>query len=317
MANTRRDVLRRGLAASGATVLGSLAGCTGTFTGGGSTTTVTAASMQWTEAELMGYLGFESIKANTDVETEDELSLGGSMQCFQALKSGEISFYHLYTAGAYATMPPKHEEIPSDPEEVYQQAKQEMQEEHNLRYLERANFNNTYALAVRPGWQEETGIETISDLAEHFNGGNTDITVVLGPEFAEREDGWPGVTQAYGFAGVADELNIRKIGANLTYQVLGEGEAEVGMVFTTNPKIKQYDLAVLEDDQNFFAPYNPAPLARPDDVPSGSAVEEALTAPMAALSSEEQVIELNSRIAIDGEDVQDVAVDFLESEGII
>jgi osmoprotectant transport system substrate-binding protein len=273
--------------------------------------------MQWTEAELMGYLGFESIKANTDVQTENELALGGSMQCFQALNSGDISFYHLYTAGAYATIPPEHDEITSDPEEVYQQAKQEMKEEHDLRYLQRANFNNTYALATRPGWQEDTGVETISDLAEHINSGNTDITVVLGPEFAEREDGWPGLIEAYGFADGAAELNIREIGANLTYQVLGESEADIGMVFTTNPQIQQYDLVVLEDDQNFFAPYNPAPLARPDDVASGSAIEDALNAPMEALSSEEQVIELNARIALDDEDVQDVAIDFLESEGII
>lgn len=316
MAHTRRGVLRQGLAASGVTVLGSLAGCTSSITGG-STNTVTAASMQWTEAELMGYLGFETLKSNTDVETENELSLGGSMQCFQALKNGEIDFYYLYTGGAYATIPPKHDEIPKDPQELYERAKKEMSEKHNLRYLQRANFNNTYALAVRPGWQEETGIETVSDFAEYLNSGNTDLTVVLGPEFAERDDGWQGLIEAYGFSEAASELNIRKIGANLTYQVLGEGEAEVGMVFTTNPQIKQYDLVVLEDDQNFFPPYNPAPLARPDAVESGSAVEKALNAPMAALDSEETVIELNARIAIDEEDVQTVAIDFLESKGII
>lgn len=273
--------------------------------------------MQWTEAELMGYIGFESLKANTEAEAEDELALGGSMQCFQALKNGEVGFYHLYTGGAYATIPPKHDQIPSDPGEVYQQAKQEMQEEHNLRYLQRANFNNTYALAVRPDWQGETGVETISGLADYLNSGNTDITVVLGPEFAEREDGWPGVTDSYGFTDAATEVNVETIGANLTYQVLGESEADVGMVFTTNPKIQQFDLSVLEDDQDFFAPYNPAPLANPDAVPSGSAAEQALNAPMAALSSEDKVVELNARIALDGEDVQTVAVEFLESEGII
>jgi osmoprotectant transport system substrate-binding protein len=273
--------------------------------------------MQWTEAELMGYLGFESLKANTDVQVENELSLGGSMQCFQAVKNREAGFYHLYTAGAYATIPPEHDEIPRDPEELYQRAKEEMSEEHGLRYLQRATFNNTYALAVRPGFQEETGVETISEFAEYINSGNTDITAVLGPEFGEREDGWPGLVKEYGFADAAEELNIRQIGANLTYQVLGEGEAEVGMVFTTNPQIQQYDLVVLEDDRTFFAPYNPAPVAHPDAVPEGSPIEEALNAPMEALTSEEQVIELNARIAIDEEDVQTVAVDFLESEGII
>ncbi|QLC35607.1 glycine/betaine ABC transporter substrate-binding protein (plasmid) [Halarchaeum sp. CBA1220] len=284
---------------------------------GGTDTSITAASMQWTEAKLMGYLGFESLKANTEFDVTNELSLGGSMQCFQALKSGDIDFYHLYTAGAYATIPPKHDQTLKDPEQLYQRAKTELREEHDLAYLQRATFNNTYALAVRPDWQAQTGVETISEFAAYLDSGNTDLSVVLGPEFAERADGWPGLTEAYGFADAAEDLTIRKIGANLTYQVLGEGEADVGMVFTTNPKIEKYDLAVLEDDRQFFAPYNPAPLARVDVVEERPAVADALEAPMAALDSEETVIDLNSRISLEGADVQTVATEFLESEGII
>lgn len=308
-------MLKKGLTASGVAVFGSVAGCLGGT--GGSSTTVTAASMQWTEAKLMGYLGFESLKATTDFEVKDELSLGGSMQCFQALKSGEIDFYHLYTGGAYATIPPKHDEIPKDPDTLYKRAKKEMREEHNLRYLQPANFNNTYAMAVRPEWKEQTGLETVSDFAEHVKSGNTDLTVVLGPEFAERADGWPGLTEAYGFGDAAEKINIKKIGADLTYQVLGEQKAEVGMVFTTNPKIKKYGLAVLEDDKSFFPPYNPAPLVNTELVNSNPVVEEALVAPMKALESERVVMNLNAQISLEGKDVQTVAKEFLTNEGII
>jgi len=273
--------------------------------------------MQWAEAKLMGYLGYESLRANTDYEIEDEISLGGSQQCFQAVKNGEVDFYHLYTGGAYATIPPKHTEKPSSPEEAYEIAKEEMAEEHDLSYLERAQFNNTYAIALRSGFQEETGLETISDFAEYLSDGNTDLTVVLGPEFAERSDGWPGLAEEYGFADAAQDINIRKIGADLTYQILGEGEAEAGMVFTTNPKIRKYDLAVLEDDRNFFLPYNPASLVNSEKLSEVPEIEEPLNEPMRALDSDETVIELNARISLDGEDVQAVAQDFLESEGII
>ncbi|MDS0222418.1 glycine/betaine ABC transporter substrate-binding protein [Haloarcula sp. S1AR25-5A] len=265
----------------------------------------------------MGYLGHESLKANTDYAIEDEIGLGGSQQCFQAVKNQEVDLYHLYTGGAYATIPPKHTEKPESPEAAYEIAKQDMAEEHNLSYLERAQFNNTYSIALRPGFQEETGLETISGFAEYLNSGNTDLTVVLGPEFAERSDGWPGLTDAYGFSDAVSNVNIRKIGANLTYQVLGEGEAEAGMVFTTNPKIRQYNLATLEDDQNFFLPYNPAPLVNSETLSEAPEIEAALNEPMRALDSEQKVIELNSRISNDGEEVQAVARDFLKSEGII
>lgn len=61
--------------------------------------------MQWTEAKLLDHLGYEMLKPNTDYTIKNQLALGGSMQCFQALKSGQIDFYHLYTGGAYATIP--------------------------------------------------------------------------------------------------------------------------------------------------------------------------------------------------------------------
>jgi osmoprotectant transport system substrate-binding protein len=310
-------MIKAGAATVGTSVLGSLSGCTGIISGDSSGGSVTAASMQWTEAELMGYLGFESLKANTDLTVNDELSLGGSQQVFQAVKSGEVGFYHLYTGGAFLTIPPQHTEVPSDPKAVYETAKKEMEEEHGLRYLQRANFNNTYALAARPEWQEKTGLKNISEFAEYVSGGNTDFTVVLGPEFAERSDGWPGLVDAYGFADAAEKLNIQKIGADLTYQTMGEGEADVGMVFTTNPNIQKYDLQVLPDDQNFFPPYNPAPLVNGDVLDENPAIEEPLNEPMSALDEEQTVIDLNAQITIEGKEVQTVAQDFLKNEGII
>lgn len=319
MNTTRRDFLKLGGGAAATAGMGAAAGCTGVISGGGggSVTAVIASSMQWTEAELMGYLGFETLKANSDFEVENELALGGSSQVFQALKSGEVDFYHLYTGGALLTIPPKHEEVPSSPQRVYEIAKKDMQEQHGLSYLQRANFNNTYALAARPQWQQKTGVKNISDFAKHVSSGNTDFTVVLGPEFAQRSDGWPGMTKAYGFESAAGQLNIKKIGADLTYQTMGKGQADVGMVFTTNPQIKKYNLAVLPDDQNFFAPYNPAPLVNGGIVDDNPAIKEPLNAPMKALNDEQRVIDLNAKIAIDGKDVQTVAQNFLKSEGII
>jgi len=315
MTPTRRELLNKGSFAGSIAIIGSTAGCS-SLTGNDSNT-ITVASMQWTEAKLMGYLGYESLKANTDYSAEDEISLGGSQQCFQAVKNQEVDLYHLYTGGAYATIPPQHSGRPDSPAEAYETAKKDMTEEHGLTYLERAEFNNTYALALRPGFQEETGLSTISDFAEHLNNGNTDTSVVLGSEFAERSDGWPGLIEAYSFADAASDVNIRKISADLTYQVLGEGEADAGMVFTTNPKIQQYDLATLEDDRNFFLPYNPAALVNSETLSDAPEIETALNEPMNALDSEQKVIELNNRISNDGEEVQAVAQDFLESKGII
>ncbi|WP_049891102.1 glycine betaine ABC transporter substrate-binding protein [Natrinema versiforme] len=315
MVSTRRDVVRQSAAAATAVTTGAIAGCSSVITG--SEQDIAVGSMQWSEAKLLGYMGYETLRENTDLSIGDETSLGGSMQCFEAVKSGEIALYFLYTGGAWATIPPTHDDVPRDPEELYERAKEEMREEHGLEYLQRATFDNTYALAVSPSWAEETGLETISEFAEYLNEGNTDVSVVLGSEFAERSDGWPGLAAAYGFESTLEDLSVQKVGASLTYQILGEEEADIGMVFTTNPQIKRYDLTVLDDDQDFFPAYNPAPLANGDVMDEYPEIEAPLNAVMESLDSEEKMIEINERVDIEDQDPQEVARDYLSEEGLI
>lgn len=308
--NRRESLLRGGAAVGGAVALG---GCADALRGD----SITAASMQWSEARLLGYMGYEVIDSNTDLEVNDEIGLGGARQCFEAVSNDEVDFYHLYTGGAWATIPPQHDEIIADPDELYERVSEEMESEHGLQYLQPAPYNNTYGIGANPQWVEQTGIETISGLAEYITSGNTDLTVVLGPEFQERSDGWPGLIEHYGFEEAVDELDTRSVSADLTYEIIGEGEAEIGMVFTTNPNIEQFDLTVLEDDEDFFLPYNPAPLVNGDTLEEYPEIEDELNAVSNSLTSEEQVIELNVRIAIEGEDAQSVAREYLSENGLI
>lgn len=309
MGTTRREALRVGAVSTGVGLAG-LAGCVGGSNG------VAVASMKWSEARLMGYLSYEMLTENTDYSIEDEIGLGGSRQCFEAVRNSEVDFYHLYTGGAWSEIPPQREELIGDPEELHRRAKEDMEGEHDLAYLEPAGFNNTYAIGTSPNWADETGIETLSEFAEYVNNGNTDVSIVLGPEFQERSDGWPGLIEHYGFEDAASEADITSIQADLTYEVLGENEADIGMVFSTNPNIEQFDLTVLEDDEDFFLPYNPAPLVNGDTADEYD-IEEPLNEVSQSLTSEEEIMELNVRIDIEGEDAQDVAREYLEENDLI
>lgn len=309
MRTSRREVLRAGTVSAGLGLTG-LAGCIG------SSDEVAVASMKWSEARLMGYLGYEMLTENTDYNIKDEIGLGGSRQCFEAVRNGEVDLYHLYTGGAWAEIPPQREKRIGDPDELYRKAKKDMKEEHGLAYLEPAGFNNTYAIGTSPNWSEKTGIETLSGLAEYMNNGNTDISIVLGPEFQERSDGWPGLVKHYGFEEAASEADITSIQADLTYEILGKNEADIGMVFSTNPNIKQFNLPVLEDDKNFFLPYNPAPLVNGDTADEYD-IEEPLNEVSQSLTSEEEIMNLNTRIDIEGEDAQKVARQYLKENNLI
>lgn len=309
MVSSRRSILKT--CGAGATAgITAIAGCLG------GEDEIAVASMQWSEARLMGYLGYEMLQENTDYSVGDETSLGGSRQCFEAVQNKEVDLYHIYTGGAWSELPPQREELISDPDELYERARDDLEEEHGLAYLEPASFNNTYAIGASSEWVNETGIETLSELAEHLENGNTDITIVLGPEFQERSDGWPGLIEHYEIEDAAEDLDIQNVEADLTYEILGEDEADLGMVFSTNPNIQQFDLTILEDDEEFFLPYNPAPLVHGETIEEYD-IEGPLNEASQSLTSEEEVQELNVRIDLEGEDPQDVAREHLKENGLI
>jgi osmoprotectant transport system substrate-binding protein len=313
--NTRRDVLKTGGAALGTAGLGALAGCS-SLVGGGGGGEVVVGSKKFTEQQILGYLSYLTLRENTELTVKDKVSLGGTTTNFKALQEGQIDTYWEYTGTAWLTLPPKHDEVITDPEKIYSSANEDLKQNHGLQFLNRAPFNNTYVLLANPDWQANTGIETISGLASHVQDGNTDLTMVMNAEFQERADGWPGLTKAYGFDSAASELNVRNIGSGLTYQVIGEGEAQIGVGFNTNPKILKFDLTALEDDKGFFPVYNPAPMCNTETLNNN----EAMKAPLNALGdtlSTDRMRELNRRVSIDGEDAKKVARSHLTSENLI
>jgi len=315
MRTSRRGVLKGGSAIAGSAALGSLAGCLGSITGGGSAS-VTVGSKQFTEQELLGSMSVQALEANVDASINDKTSLGGTTTNFEALKAGDIDHYWEYTGTAWATLPPKHSEVITEPQEIYDKVKSEFDEEYNIKLLDRAPFNNTYVLMARPKWAEKTGITTLSGLAKYVNNGNTDFTVVMDAEFAEREDGWPGLIEHYGFADGAGNLEIKNVGPALGYQILGKGEADVGMGFNTNPKIVKWDLVVLDDDKKFFPVYNPAPMVKGETLDVVSGMEGPLNSIATSLDTE-TIRGLNKRVSIDGEKAADVAGAFLSEIGVV
>lgn len=311
---SRRTALK-GLGAGGVTGLSSTAGCLGLVTGGGSAT-IKVASKRFTEQEVLGHIALQALKKNSDLNVKDETGLGGTVQNYKAVNSGQTDLYWEYTGTAWMTLPPKHDEVITDASKLYQLVKKEFKKEHNLTFLNRAPFNNTYVLIANPNWVEKTGVKTISDFAEYVRNGHTDFTIVMDAEFSERDDGWPGLAKHYNFNDVRSKLNVRTVSAGLTYQIVGSGEAAVGMGFNTNPKILKFNLEVLKDDQSFFPVYNPAPLVNGKTLDNHPEIRDTLN-PVAPKLSTNQIRNLNRRVAIGGKSPSTVAKNFLKKEGLI
>jgi osmoprotectant transport system substrate-binding protein len=95
---------------------------------------------------------------------------------------------------------------------------------------------------------------------------------------------------------------------------VAEGQVDLGVGFATNPNLQEFDIATIEDDQNWFVIYYPAPIVEQDVL--NDDVREALNAPASALGTE-TMVELNARVSLDEESPETVAQDWLESENLL
>src|SRR5205814_400823 len=107
-------------------------------------------------------------------------------------------------------------------------------------------FNNTYALVMLRSRAEKLGLRTVSDLKNH-----PELKFGLTHEFLDRQDGWRPLAQHYQL----NPQNIIGIDHALGYGALGKGSIDVKDAYSTDAKISENDLIVLEDDRQFFPQY--------------------------------------------------------------
>jgi osmoprotectant transport system permease protein len=108
-------------------------------------------------------------------------------------------------------------------------------------------FNNTYALVMRRSEAQRLGIRAISDLQKY-----PDLKIGLTHEFLERQDGWRPLRERYGLP----QQNIIGIDHALGYRALANGSIDVKDAYSTDAKIEETDLVVIEDDLQFFPKYD-------------------------------------------------------------
>lgn len=211
---------------------------------------ITIGSMDFTEQEILSYMIKDLIEDRTDIKVNQKLSLGSSSIVLSAIEQNEIDLYVDYTGTIYGSVLKK--EPNTNVEEVYQISKQEMKEKYNLNVLNDLNFNNTYTLAVTKETQQKYNLKTISDLSAVSDELIFSPTLV----FMERTDCWLGLQKAYPIA----FKDIVAIDGAPRYLALINKESDVIDAYSTDGLLKKYDLVVLEDDKNFFLPYQAIPI---------------------------------------------------------
>lgn len=268
--------------------------------------TVTIGTKNFTEQLILGEIMAQLIEARTNLTVERRFNLGGTMICHGALVNGEIDLYAEYT-GTGLTAILGHSVI-SDPEEALQHVTEAYRKRFGAQWLRPFGFNNTYAITVRKADAEKYGWTQISNLiaaASKLRAGFTS-------EFAERPDGYPGLTKNYGL----QFGEIRDMDPALMYQAVSQGEVDVICAFATDGRIAAYHLKPLEDDRHFFPPYYAAPVIREETLQAHPNLGNILSL-LGEVLNDPEMQRLNFEVDGKKQRPAEVAESFLRAKGLL
>ncbi|MDU4127261.1 glycine betaine ABC transporter substrate-binding protein [Pantoea sp.] len=211
-----------------------------------------------------------------------------------------------------------HISQPMSSEQAYETVKK-LDAKLGLVWLNPAPMNNTYAFAMTRQRAEKEGITTLSQLVtklEQVRKKDPEHNWRLGLdlEFSGRSDGMKPLQKTYNMA--LDRPQIRQMDPGLVYNAIRDGFVDAGLIYTTDGRVKGFDLKVLEDDKHFFPSYNVTPVVRKDVLESHPGLEAALNE-LSPLITDESITEMNKRVDIDHQSPEQVARDFLKSKNML
>jgi osmoprotectant transport system substrate-binding protein len=275
-------------------------------TSGESSPTVSVASKGFAEQFVLGEM-YALLLEDAGYEVDRKGALGGTPVLHESLTNDELDIYPEYTGTGLLTV--LQMDVMSDPAEVFDTVSAAYAEQFNLAWLDPAPMNNTQALAMTEERAAELGIASFSDLSAAAG----ELSLAGPPEFAEREDGLPGLQAHYGGFEFGDYLAVDY---GLRYPTLMSGDADVVVAFGTDGEIFANGLRVLEDDMGLYPPYQVAPVVRQAVLDANPDLAGVLNA-VAPFLDDATMQELNNQVTGDGEEPEDVAKAFLVEKGLL
>ncbi|NKY31687.1 glycine betaine ABC transporter substrate-binding protein [Nocardia speluncae] len=277
---------------------------------------LTVTSKSFTEGVLLGKITATYLAA-AGAEVTDLTGAPGSASSRQAQLNGDADVLWEYTGTGWVNYHNQTEIIP-DPQQLWQAVHDIEKSEYGLEWLPPANFNNTYAFAASTPTAERLGVRSLSDVAAKPV---ADRTFCVDDEFFSRSDGFLPMLEKYGIPyndpnGVP-AANVTRMDAGVVYTATAQSApCNFGMVYTTDGRVKNLNLVVLEDDRNFFLPYSGTAVVRGEIIERYPPVRT-LLGTISERLTDDLMQDLNARVDIDGEDPADVAYDWLKSEGLV
>lgn len=221
-----------------------------------------------TESQILASIVAGMVEHYTDKQTTIINNLGTTNINHEAMLNGDADISSTrYTGTDVAStllLPPE-----KDPDKALSIVQKEFKERYNQDWLASYGFDNTYVFLVRKDTAEKYNLEKVSDLEDVAD----ELTVGADRAWMTRAgDGYPGFTQDYGF----EFGSIFPMQIGLVYDAVAAHRMDVVLGYSTDGRIASYDLVMLEDDRQFFPPYDASPIINDELAKNDPEVKEAV-----------------------------------------
>jgi len=302
--------LHRGVISTAAVVVVStlVAGCTGSGGGssgrpstGGDRVIVVGVSGDFAENQIVAEMYAQVLK-QAGYTVERQLDLRSREVSQNALEAGVIDVKPEYLSSLLLFVDP-NAEASSDADDVAGQASELLRSE-GLTLLTPSGAEDTNQFVANAETAQRFDLTTVSSLAPVAG----QLTFGGPPECPQRPLCLPGLHEIYGI--LFDDFAPLDAGGPLTVDALRRDAVQIGLLFSTDPRIEENGFVPLVDDRRLQNAENITPVIRSEKL--NDEVRSLLDGVSARLSTE-TMTELVRQVVIDGHDVATVATGFLTS----
>ena len=269
--------------------------------------TIHIATKPMTEEFIIGEMLKQLIEDRTDLSVEITKGVGGgTSNIHPAMVKGDFDMYPEYTGTSWSFVL-KKKEIPEH-DILYKELVREYKQQYHLEWTGLYGFNNTYGIAVTKETAQRYHLKTYADLA------SVSSRISFGAEYDyyERDDGYDAMVKA-------NDFHFKKsidLDIGLKYDALLKKEVDAILVFTTDGRISDPDIVVLQDENNYFEKYYAGTVVREETLatyPQLRSVLELLNGQI----TEKEMAEMNNDVETKGRNEADVARDFLVKKQLL
>jgi osmoprotectant transport system substrate-binding protein len=223
-----------------------------------------------------------------------------------ALESGRIDVKPEYLSSLLLSMDP-NAPASDDPAHVAG-ALRDLLRPRGIAVLTPSPAEDTNQFVANAKTAQRLNLTTMSSLAPVAG----QLTLGAPPECVQRAFCLPGLYRTYGI--LFNDFQPLDVGGPQTIAALRNDEVQIGLLFSTDPSIREHGFVPLADDRHLQNAENITPVIRSEKL--NDEVRGVLNAVSAELSNG-TVTELVRQVVIDGEDVPTVARRFLTSNDLL